>query len=70
MPVFNWDGDQVPVVKTGFGYYWAVTAPLTVLVIACWAMSMLLPWRRWLASVGGKSQAGGRSMELEDMDAS
>ena len=51
MPVFNWDsiGDHTPVVKTAFKCYWAVTAPLAVLVFTVWAIAMLFPWRRWLA---------------------
>lgn len=49
MPVFNWDGEGVPVVSKGFGYYWAVTVPLTVLVLVSWGLSMLLPWRDWMS---------------------
>jgi hypothetical protein len=49
MPVFNWDGDDVPVVSKGFGYYWAVAVPLTVLVLVSWGLAMLLPWRDWMS---------------------
>lgn len=48
MPVFNWDDDGTPVVKEGFKYYWATAIPLTFLVLALWALAMLLPWRAWL----------------------
>lgn len=48
MPLFNWDGNGLPVIKDGFRYYWAIAIPLTVLVLAMWAIAMLLPWRMWL----------------------
>jgi hypothetical protein len=49
MPVFNWDGEGMPVVRKGFGYYWAVTLPLTVLVLGSWGLAVLLPWRSWMS---------------------
>jgi len=36
MPVFNWDGEQMPVIKTGFRCYWAFAVPLTILVLISW----------------------------------
>jgi hypothetical protein len=48
MPFFNWDGGDLPVLKDGFKYYWAVAIPLTLLVLCVWVGSMLLPWRRWM----------------------
>jgi Mg2+ and Co2+ transporter CorA len=32
MPAFGWDGNT-PIVKPGFKYYWAVTAPLALCVL-------------------------------------
>jgi hypothetical protein len=55
MPVFNWDSNGVPAVKTGFGYYWAVAVPLTILVLASWVMGMLLPWKVWILKLLGSS---------------
>jgi hypothetical protein len=49
MPVFDWDGNGMPVIKTGFGYYWLITGPLTILVLISWGVAMLLPWRIWFA---------------------
>ena len=40
MPVFNWDGNDVPILKPGFGYYMAVTLPLTCIVLIIWGLSM------------------------------
>lgn len=54
IPVFNWDGDGFPLLKTGFGIYWAVTLPLTALVFVFWAIAMLLPWGKWFAMFGRK----------------
>jgi len=54
MPFFNWEGGDLPVLKDGFKYYWAVAIPLTLLVLCVWVGSMLLPWRRWM----GKKQRG------------
>jgi len=51
MPVYDWDGDGAPSVKSGFKYYWIVAAPLTVFVLISWASAMLLPWKAWLAKV-------------------
>ena len=55
MPVFNWDDNGVPAVKTGFRYYWAVAVPLTILVLASWAMGMLVPWKAWISKIQGNS---------------
>ena len=51
MPVFNWDGNGAPVLKPGFKYYWAVTIPVTVVVLTLWALAMALPWKRWTARI-------------------
>jgi hypothetical protein len=48
MPMFNWDGNGAPIIGAGFKYYWAVTIPLTILVLATWAMGMFLPWKKWI----------------------
>jgi hypothetical protein len=37
MPVFDWDDYGAPVVRAGFEYYWAVTIPLTLVVLLSWA---------------------------------
>jgi hypothetical protein len=57
MPVFNWDVNGVPLIGPGFKYYWAVTIPLTVLVLKTWALGMFLPWRRWFAGTLHGSKA-------------
>ena len=49
MPVFDWDGNGVPVIKTGFRYYWLIAGPLTILVLISWGVAMLLPWRIWFS---------------------
>jgi Mg2+ and Co2+ transporter CorA len=51
MPLYNWDDNTLPVIKDGFKYYWAITIPLTVLVLVLWALAMLLPWALWLSYV-------------------
>ena len=48
MPVFEWDTDGAPKTKTGFAYYWAVTIPVTLLVLATWGIATALPWDVWL----------------------
>jgi hypothetical protein len=42
MPVYNWDVNGAPMVKPGFKYYWAVTIPLTILVLMLWALAMTI----------------------------
>jgi hypothetical protein len=64
MPVFNWDNNGVPAVKTGFGYYWAVAVPLTILVIVSWAMGMLLPWKALISNLRGSSN--GLEQDVEE----
>ena len=51
MTVFNWEGSGAPILGAGFKYYWAVTIPLTILVLTTWALGMFLPWKKWL--IGG-----------------
>jgi hypothetical protein len=58
MPVFNWDGGNIPIIKDGFKYYWAIAIPLTLFVLLMWAASMLLPWRRWLSGVLSQNEKG------------
>ena len=57
MQVFDWDGEGAPVIKNGFKYYWAVTIPLTILVLTIWALGMFLPWNNWFAKTGHDSRA-------------
>jgi hypothetical protein len=64
MPVFNWDNDGTPVVNAGFGYYWAVTIPLTLVVLLSWAFVMLAPWRRWLLKLKRQTKAPIEDVEL------
>jgi hypothetical protein len=65
MPVFNWDGDGAPVIKSGFKYYWAVTIPLTILVLTAWALGMALPWKKWLAKSLGLLQTHHSAIDNE-----
>jgi hypothetical protein len=58
MPLFNWDGDGLPVIKDGFRYYWAIAIPLTVLVLLVWTLAMALPWSNWWQSLKRKSGQG------------
>lgn len=45
MPTFNWDGDGVPTINSGFKYYWAITIPVTLLVLFIWILARMLPAR-------------------------
>jgi Mg2+ and Co2+ transporter CorA len=63
MPVFDWDGNTL-IVKPGFKYYWAVTAPLTLFVLLSWSLAMLLPWKSWLSTIKGGRKALNRDVEL------
>jgi hypothetical protein len=62
MPLFNWDGGDLPVIKKGFKYYWAIAIPLTVLVLLIWLAAMLLPWTRWIAGIR-------RQIKKDDLEA-
>jgi hypothetical protein len=53
MPTFNWEGDGVPIFKSGFRYYLAVTVPVTILVLLVWTLARLLPWRSWAERLTG-----------------
>ena len=55
--MFNWDGDGAPAIKSGFKYYWAVTIPVTVLVLTIWALAMFLPWKEWFGKGSGRLKA-------------
>jgi hypothetical protein len=57
MPVFNWDGNGMPVIKSGFRYYWLITAPLTMVVLISWGLAMLLPWRNWISKARFRDSA-------------
>ncbi len=67
MPVFDWDGGQLPVVKSGFGYYWAVVVPLTIVVMVSWAVTMFLPWRKWLSRFRWSYRAEVHATELAEI---
>ncbi|PVH75528.1 hypothetical protein DL98DRAFT_593035 [Cadophora sp. DSE1049] len=58
MPLFNWDGNGMLVIKDGFRYYWATAIPLTVLVLVMCALAMLLPWRVWLRRMRDRAGSG------------
>ncbi|THV53732.1 hypothetical protein BGAL_0043g00180 [Botrytis galanthina] len=45
MPVFTWTPEGSMIIQKGFGYYWAVTIPLTLIVLMAWGVSMLIPHR-------------------------
>ena len=45
MPLFNWDNHDLPITKEGFKYYWAIAIPLTLFVLAVWALPMIVPWK-------------------------
>jgi hypothetical protein len=53
MPLFDWDGVDVPVIKSGFKFYWAIAIPLTLLVLLVWAAGMMVPWRRLVGRSNG-----------------
>jgi hypothetical protein len=59
MPVFNWDKADAPFFKPQFKYYWAIVIPLTFIVLVLWALAMLLPWRKWMLNLRGKSESLG-----------
>jgi hypothetical protein len=66
MPMFDWDNDGSPTVKSGFKYYWAIAIPLTFLVLLLWSLAVLLPWRSWLprpSKFGLRSER--RELELD-----
>jgi len=49
MPVFDADLN----LRTGFGHYWAVTIPLTLLVLSMWAITGVIPWKQLFSSADG-----------------
>ncbi|CZR70210.1 uncharacterized protein PAC_20111, partial [Phialocephala subalpina] len=57
MPVFNWDKADGPFFKPHFKYYWAIVIPLTFIVLVLWALAVLLPWRKWMLNLRGKSES-------------
>jgi len=67
MPVFDWDADNMPVIKNGFKYYLAVTLPLTILVLASWVAAMLFPWKKWISSLTGTPGTRGHNLELNQI---
>ncbi|KAH8772028.1 hypothetical protein F5882DRAFT_506105 [Hyaloscypha sp. PMI_1271] len=68
MPVIDWEAEGMPVVKKGFKYYWAVTAPLTLLVLASWGLAMLFPWKKWISRLIESPQTRGRDIELTGLN--
>lgn len=61
LPFFDWDSDGSPAVKAEFKYYWAITLPLTFLVLILWTLATILPWRKWLP----KNESHSTQPELE-----
>ncbi|TGO56087.1 hypothetical protein BOTNAR_0230g00180 [Botryotinia narcissicola] len=45
MPVFTWTPEGFMIIQKGFGYYWAVTIPLTLIVLMAWGVSIVIPHR-------------------------
>ena len=64
MPVFSWDEQGMAIINKGFGYYWAVTVPLTLLVLVSWSAAMVLPWKKWILRVRRDSETSGNDIEL------
>jgi hypothetical protein len=62
MPLFDWEGGDVPIIKSGFKFYWAIAIPLTLLVLLIWAAGMLVPWRRLAGRI---SSSSGRKSDVE-----
>ena len=63
--MFSWGDNGLPVANAGFKYYWAVTIPLTLVVLVLWAVAMLLPWEKWLSIWRRRSVAVGFEAEFE-----
>jgi hypothetical protein len=51
MPTFNWDDDGVPTINSGFKYYWAITIPVTLLVLFIWILARMLPLQTRIQSL-------------------
>lgn len=64
MPIFNWDGNGEPVVRSGFGYYWAAAVFLTILILVSWTLGMMLPWKSWVLKLQRNGTTKVRDMEL------
>jgi hypothetical protein len=64
IPVFNWDDNGAPAVRAGFGFYWAVTIPITLVVLLSWAFIMIAQWRRGFLKLRPGSKARGEEVEL------
>jgi hypothetical protein len=62
--MFSWGDNGLPVANAGFKYYWAITIPLTFLVLIMWAIAMLLPWEKWLSKWRRRSDALGLEVGL------
>ncbi|KAF7951235.1 uncharacterized protein EAE97_002786 [Botrytis byssoidea] len=45
MPVFTWTPEGSIIIQEDFGYYWAVTVPLTLIILVAWGVSMVIPHR-------------------------
>jgi len=59
MPLFNWDGGELPVISRGFKYYWVIAIPLTILVLLIWIFVTLVPWASWIQRSKGKMEKKG-----------
>jgi len=57
----------MPVIKKGFSYYLAVTVPLTILVLVSWGVAMLVPWRKWISRLNGRSRTREHDTELTEI---
>jgi hypothetical protein len=69
MPLFNWDAENGSSVLTArFKYYWAVTIPLTFVLILIWSLLLLLPWRRWIPTAWDTRRSGGDSSSTSSSD--
>lgn len=59
MPIFVWDATADGLVTRHFWIYWAVTAPLTAVVLIIWLAWTLFSERDWkLGSIGKKKKIG------------
>jgi hypothetical protein len=54
-PIFNWSDKGLPIANAAFKYYWAITMPLTLLVVVLWATAMLFPWNKLFSKLWPRS---------------
>jgi hypothetical protein len=69
MPLLDWDAKNgSSVFKARFKYYWAVTIPLTFILILVWSLILLLPWKRWVLWQDSRSETSSlRSRGLDSV---